>query len=127
MEMTNYRPTDGFDTSGPGSTSRSSTATGHLIEFLPLVPDRLTELAGESAPQRSDALVRSGQKLQGVSDQMRKHHRIVRSRRWGISTGISSTGLPPCARASITRASMSSDTSLFTNCAPTWRRCTNHP
>jgi hypothetical protein len=88
MEMTNYRPTDGFDTSGPGSTSRSSTATGHLTEFLPLLPDRLTELAGESAAQRSDALVHSGQKLQGVNDHVR-NHRIIRSRRWGISTSYS--------------------------------------
>jgi hypothetical protein len=86
MEMTDYRPTNGVRHIRARLDHPLIDSDGHLIEFLPLVPDRLSELAGESAAQRSDALVHSGQTLQGVNDDMRKRHGI-RAPWWVISTG----------------------------------------
>lgn len=114
MEMTNYRPTEGVRHIRARLDHPLIDSDGHLTEFIPLVPDRLTELAGESVAQRFDALVHSGQTLQGVNDECAGATASSGPPGGASPAAISSTGLPPCSRAGITRASMSSTLSTIT-------------
>ena len=84
--MTDYQPTDEVRRIRGRLDHPIIDSDGHLIEFLPLVRDLLVDLAGESVAQRFDALVHSGQTLQGVSDEMRKRHGIIQAPWWGIPT-----------------------------------------
>jgi predicted TIM-barrel fold metal-dependent hydrolase len=86
MEMTIYQPSDEVRRIRSRLNHPIIDSDGHLIEFLPLVRDLLVDLAGESVAQRFDALVHSGQTLQGVSDEMRKRHGISQTPWWGIPT-----------------------------------------
>lgn len=84
--MTNYEPSDGVRHIRAQLEHPIIDSDGHLIEFLPLVRDLLVDLADESVAQRFDALVHSGETLQGVSDEMRKRHGITQTPWWGIPT-----------------------------------------
>jgi len=84
--MTNYQPSDEVRRIRAQLDHPVIDSDGHLIEFLPLVRDLLVDLAGESVAQRFDAVVHSGETLQGVSDEMRKRHGIAQSPWWGIPT-----------------------------------------
>ncbi len=86
MDMTNYQPSDEVRRIRARLNHPIIDSDGHLIEFLPLVRDLLVDLAGESVAQRFDALVHSGETLQGVSDEIRKRHRITQTPWWGIPT-----------------------------------------
>jgi predicted TIM-barrel fold metal-dependent hydrolase len=84
--MASYQPSDGVRRIRDQLDHPIIDSDGHLIEFLPLVRDLLVDLAGESVAQRFDAVVHSGETLQGVSDEMRRRHGIVQSPWWGIPT-----------------------------------------
>ncbi len=84
--MTNYQPSDEVERIRARINHPIIDSDGHLIEFLPLVRDLLVDLAGESVAQRFDALLHSGETLQGVSDEMRKRHGISQTPWWGIPT-----------------------------------------
>ena len=87
MEMTNYQPSDGVRRIRAQLDHPVIDSDGHLIEFLPLVRDLLVDLAGESVAQRFDAVVHSGETLQGVNDEHRKaQYGITQSPWWGIPT-----------------------------------------
>jgi predicted TIM-barrel fold metal-dependent hydrolase len=86
MNMTNYQPSDGVRRIRAQLDHPIIDSDGHLIEFLPLVRDLVVDLADESVAQRFDAVVHSGETLQGVSDEMRKRHGIIQSPWWGIPT-----------------------------------------
>jgi hypothetical protein len=86
MAMTNYQPSDGVRRIRAQLDHPIIDSDGHLIEFLPLVRDLLVDLADESVAQRFDAVVHSGETLQGVSDEVRKRHGITQSPWWGIPT-----------------------------------------
>ena len=84
--MTNYQPSDAVRRIRARLEHPIIDSDGHLIEFLPLVRDRLVDLAGVSVAQRFDVLVDSGKTLQGVSDEIRKRHGITQTPWWGIPT-----------------------------------------
>ncbi len=86
MEMTNYQPSDEVRRIRAQLDHPVIDSDGHLIEFLPLVRDLLVDLAGESLAKSFDAIVESGQTLQGVSDEIRKRHGIIQTPWWGIPT-----------------------------------------
>jgi predicted TIM-barrel fold metal-dependent hydrolase len=86
FDMTNYQPSDAVRRIRAGLEHPIIDSDGHLIEFLPLVRDLLVDLAGESVAQRFDFLVESGKTIQGVSDEIRKRHRITQTPWWGIPT-----------------------------------------
>ncbi len=84
--MTTYQASDGVRQIRDGLEHPIIDSDGHLIEFLPLVRDLLVDLAGESVAQGFDALVHSGQTLQGLSNEMRQRHGITQTPWWGIPT-----------------------------------------
>src|SRR5580698_4685465 len=86
FDMSNYQPSDAVRRIRARLEHPIIDSDGHLIEFLPLVRDLLVDLAGESVAQRFDFLVESGKTIQGVSDEIRKRHRITQTPWWGIPT-----------------------------------------
>ena len=86
MAKTDYQPTDEVRHIRARLDHPIIDSDGHLIEFLPLVRDLLVDLAGESLAKGFDALVDSGQTLQGVSDEVRRRYGITQTPWWGIPT-----------------------------------------
>ena len=84
--MTNYQPTDEVRRIRARLDHPIIDSDGHLIEFLPLVRDLLVDLAGESLAKGFDALVDSGQTLQGLSEEVRRRLGIIQTPWWGIPT-----------------------------------------
>jgi len=59
---------------------------GHDVEFLPLVRDELRALAGQSAVDRFELMVKGAELVRGVDDEQRRAQGMLRIPWWGLPT-----------------------------------------